>query len=142
MDTGQLYNLTEIAILTINGNKVDPRTVDVCDAPHSVSHDFEIRIRSAILLHELQEVDVQIPLEALPAFVREDLKTHGAVAMKGYLQIVQSISHQEDRKAKFFGIFQRKPRTIPIHWGWGSAQDVHLDDSQYLVIKGKCEKLT
>jgi hypothetical protein len=129
--------------LLINGESVDPWLVGVNLENHcSVQLTIELRLDGEGVLHELNECDVDIGMDQMESFIKDDLKKFPENALAGYLDFARYfINPPPPQKYSWIRwVFNRppkRPRPTPI-WNWCKVDEVKLTTDGLLLFKGQC----
>ena len=111
----------------IDGEAVDP--YDVTGVEQSVlgtPHEIEVHIAASILLHELQESDVDVSETTLRDFVATD--SQNPRAREAYLRIARAIAWHSSRGQQ---------RAVVPRWVWQVIEDVQSRDGIIRLV-GRC----
>jgi hypothetical protein len=118
------------ARVLIDGEAVDPFEVTgVEQRVLGTPHEIEVQIATSVLLHELQECDLDVSETTLRDFVATD--SQAARAREAYLSIARAV-------ASHSSLGQQKP--VAPRWVWHETEDVQSWDSMITLV-GKCREV-
>jgi hypothetical protein len=124
-----IRRISDRASVSVAVELVDPcQVIAGPSAREGVRHDIEIAIDARVVLHELQQCEIDVTEDSLLDFVATDAR--GEPGRDGYLTITRFVIHP---LPPLSGL----RHTITPRWAWTETAQVAIDDG-LVKFRGRC----
>lgn len=122
-------NISDRANVGVAGEAVDPcHVVAGSSGNRGVEHDIEVEVDAGVVLHELQECDVEVAEDTLQDFVATDARSE--LGRDAYLSFARFVVHPLPPMSGL-------RHTITPKWVWVETTSVVVEDG-LVKFRGRC----